>query len=747
MSIGSPISRIEARDKVTGRAVYTADVHLPGMVHAVLVGATIASGRVRTIDTARAENAPGVLAVITHRNVPAWHSTPEQLRFVEPRFPLADDVIHHHDQYVAVVVAATREQAAHAAGLVAVDYDAQPPVASLDAALPSRHKPVWRFEPQFPDHAFFPDETTPDTAFAAASHKVDAEYRTPYHSHVPLEPNATVARWEGGRLTVYETSQGVHSDRVVIAGAFGMPVDRVRVYSTLVGGAFGNKVALWPHTLLAATAARVVGRPVRLVATRKQVFTGHGHQPPIVQYLKVGANVDGSGRRKLAVMIHESVNGTPISFDNPEGVISPTATVYLSPALKVRVEVADMHMPAPSTLRTPADGPGMFAVGSAIDELSYELGVDPIDLRRDNHLPYHPIERKPWSGKQLFECYDLGARLFGWDRRAPRPRAMREGDDWVGFGMSSAQRLEHHAAAKAVVEIRDDGTAEVSTSTAEIGTGNLTTMVQVAADTAGIPPRRFAIVSGDTALPEAAPTSGSRSTGSTGTAVHLAARNAKLTAVRLAVGDPRSPLHGLAEDRVGAADGRLFSVDDPRRAESYEELLRRNGRRSITEEGRHDPSTRDPRFSYATFGAHFTEVRINRNVPRVRITRHVGVFAVGRVLNPKTARNQAQGGIVFATGQTLMEQLEQHRTSGLFSTPSLTDYHVPVHADVGEIEVAFVEEPDYNAHPLGAKGLGEVVAVGVHASIANAVYHATGIRVRELPITPDKLAGLVRERA
>jgi xanthine dehydrogenase YagR molybdenum-binding subunit len=738
MSIGEPINRIEAPGKVTGRAVYTADVHLRDMTYAVLVGSTIAAGRIRAIDTAAAAAAPGVLAVITHRNVPAWHSTPEELRYVELRFPLADEEIYHHDQVVAVVVAATREQAAYAAGLVAVDYEERPPIASLDAALPTAHQPEWRYEPEFPTDLAVND---PEGNFAAAEVKVDVEYRTPYHSHVPIELHATVANWEGGRLAIHVTSQGVHGNRRIIAGALGLPVEQVRVYSTLVGGAFGNKIEVWPHTLLAAVAARQVRRPVQLVATRKQVFTGHGHQPPIIQRLRFGAGTDG----RLRAMIHHTVNGTPIMFDRPEGTISPTGTVYLVPALGARVEVADMHMSAPVALRTPADGPGMFAVGSAMDELSYALNLDPIELRRRNHLEFHPIERKEWSGKQLLECYELGAERFGWDRRAPEPRAMRDGEDWVGFGMSSAQRLEHHAAARAVVEIRDDGSAEVRTSMAEIGTGNLTTLVQIAADGAGMPQRKCGIVSGDTALPEAPSTSGSRTTGSTGSAVHLAAVAARRTATRLAVGDPRSPLHGVPVDRVVAAEGRLFVVDDPKRGETYQDLLRRNGRRAIAEEGHHDPDAKDPRYSFATFGAHFTEVRINRNVPRVRVTRHVAAFAIGRVLNPKTARNQAQGGIVFAAGQTLTEQLVQDPSSGRFVGPALTDYHVPVNADVGEIDVSFVEEPDYNAHPHGAKGLGEIVAVGVHAAIANAVYHATGIRVRQLPITPDKLARLVRE--
>jgi xanthine dehydrogenase YagR molybdenum-binding subunit len=732
MAIGQPINRVEARDKVTGVARYTADAWLPGMACAALVGSAVSAGRVRAIDTTAAEAAPGVLAVMTHLNRPQWHSTPTALRYQETRFPLADVHIHHHGQYLAMVIAGTREQAAHAADLVAVDYETRPPVPTLDAALPDAHAPVWRFEPEFPTALALND---PDGKLMASDVRLDLEYRTPYNSHAPMEPHATLAHWDGDFLTVYTTSQHVHGDRPIIAGALGVPLDRVRVISSLVGGAFGNKTTVWGHTLLAAAASRQVGRPVQLVVTRKQVFTCHGHQPPIIQRLRVGANRDGT----LQAIIHHTINGTPVLFDRPEAAISPTGTVYAVRSIGVRVEVASMHMPTPATMRTPGDGPGMFAAGSALDELSYQLDMDPVELRRRNHLTAHPLERKPWSGKQLLECYDEGAHRFGWDRRAPGPRMMRDGRDWVGFGMSSAQRLEHHGPARAAVEIRDDGTAEVRTSTQEIGTGNLTTLTQVAADGTGIEPGRIGFRSGDTTLPESSPTYGSRTTGSTGTAVHLAAERVRQVAIRLAVSDPHSPLHGLPAERIAAARGRLYDVDKPHRGETYRDLLRRNGRRAIVEQGFHDPASRDPRYSYATFGAHFTEVRIDDTLRRVRVTRHVAVFAIGRVLNPKTARNQAQGGIIYAMGGALMENLATDPLTGRFIAPALTDYHVPVNADIGDIDVSFIEQPDYNAHPLGAKGLGEVVAVGVHASIANAVYHAIGIRVRDLPITPDKL--------
>jgi xanthine dehydrogenase YagR molybdenum-binding subunit len=375
-----------------------------------------------------------------------------------------------------------------------------------------------------------------------------------------------------------------------------------------------------------------------------------------------------------------------------------------------------------------------------MDELAYRVGLDPVELRRRNHTDRWPgpLDGRPWSGKQLLECYDLGAQAFGWDRRPPRPRAMRDGADWVGYGMASAIRMENRGPAVAEVSVYPDGTADVRATTSEIGTGNLTTLTQVAASGVGIPVGRVRIESGHTDLPPGTPTQGSRTSGNLGSAVHLAAELVRAAAIGMAVADPASPLYGRPASAVVAGDGRLFLRDEPRRGETYGSLLTRNRVDMLRREGRYDPPALGP-YATATFGAQFTEVRVDADLPRVRVTRHVGVFAVGRILNHKTARNQAQGGIAFAIGGALTEALLTDPVSGRFVGAALTDYHVPVHADVGEIDVHFVEEPDYNAHPLGAKGLGEVVCIGVDAAIANAVFHATGVRVRDLPITPDKL--------
>ncbi|MEG3629619.1 xanthine dehydrogenase family protein molybdopterin-binding subunit [Streptomyces poriticola] len=736
--LGAALDRVEGRDKVTGRAVYSADVRLSGTAHAVMVTSTESAGRIRRIHTRAAEAADGVLAVLTHRNRPAWKGVPPVPFAAEPRLPLTDDRVLHAGQPLALVVAETLEQARYAAALVRTDYRTHRPVPTLDDALPDAYVPT--DSPYLVLGAPESLRGEPERELGAAEITLTGRYRTAALSHAPMEPSSTLAAWEEpDRLTLYDSSQGVFRHRPAVAAAFGLREDQVRMVSSLVGGGFGNKSFVWAHTFLAPLAARVVRRPVRLTIDRKQVFTGTGHMPQTLQTVRLGADRDG----RLRAVIHESVNPTSFVVDRHETTAQAARVMYPVPHLRTTTKVARVNTSTSGAMRTPGDSPGMFALESAMDELAHITGVDPLELRRRNYAEVRPEDGRPWGGNRLLECYALGARVFGWDRREMRPRSMRDGNDLVGWGMASAIRVEHAAAAGAVLEIHRDGTAEVRTGTVEIGGGTLTTMVQVAASGAGIPPGRVGIRGGDTELPAAAPTFGSRTSGSTGSAVHLAAADARRTAIRLAVADAGSPLHGLAEEDVTAADGRLFARADPGRGETYQALLARQGRRSIRGEGDYVPAA-DQDLALSTFGAHFTEVRIDRDLPRVRVTRHVGVFDCGLVLNARTARNQARGGIIYALGSALMEQLVPDPVSGRMVNPALTDYHVPVHADIGSIDARFVGRAETEANPLGAKGLGEVCAVGVAPSVANAVFHATGRRIRELPLTPERLLAAER---
>ncbi|NGO72944.1 xanthine dehydrogenase family protein molybdopterin-binding subunit [Streptomyces boncukensis] len=730
--VGAALDRIEGPDKVTGRAVYSGDVRLPRMTHAVMVTSTESAARIRRIDTRAARAADGVVAVLTHRDRPEWKGEPPVPFAAEPRLPLQDDRVLHAGQCVALVVAESLEQARYGASRVRVEYAKRKPVPTLDAALPDA------FVPKDSPYLVLGDPESlrgePEEELRKAAVRITGRYRTATVSNAPMEPSSTLAEWKGGELTLYDSSQGVFRHRPAVAAVFGLEEKQVRMVSSLLGGGFGNKAFVWAHTLLAPLAARAVGRPVRLTIDRKQVFTGTGNMPETRQTLRLGADRRG----RLRAITHESANTTSFVVDRHETTAHCMRAMYAVPHLRTTTKVARVNTGTATSMRTPGDNPGMFALESAMDELAYATGVDPVELRRRNYADADPESRKPWAGNRLLECYKLGAKVFGWDRREARPRSMRDGDDLVGWGMASAIRVEHALGARATVEIRRDGTAEVRTGTVEIGGGTLTTLAQVAASGIGVAPAKVRMRAGDTDLPAAAQTFGSRNSGSNGSAVHLAARDARRTAVRLAVADRASPLHGEDEKDIEAADGRLFVRDEPKRGETYEALLARQDRRSVVGEGEFTPDEDLP-FARSTFGAHFTEVRIDRDLPRVRVTRHVGVFDCGLVLNAKTARNQAQGGIIYALGAALMERLVFDPVSGRMVNPALTDYHVPVHADIGSIDARFVGRAEPDVNPLGAKGLGEVCAVGVAPAVANAVYHATGRRVRELPLTPEKL--------
>ncbi|MHC0433781.1 xanthine dehydrogenase family protein molybdopterin-binding subunit [Streptomyces sp. O3] len=736
--LGAGLARVEGPDKVTGRAVYSGDVRLSGMAHAVMVTSTESAGRVRRVDTREARAADGVLAVLTHRDRPRWTAEPPVPYAAEPRLPLADDRVHHAGQCLALVVAESLEQARHAAALVRIDYRTRKPVPTLDAALPHAYVPT-----DSPYLVLGEPESLrgdPESALDRAPVRITGRYRTAALSHAPMEPHSTLAVWRGRELTLYDSSQGVFRHRPAVAAVFGLEEHQVRMVSSLIGGGFGTKAFVWAHTLLAPLAARAVGRPVRLTIDRRQVFEGTGSMPETLQHLRLGADRHG----RLRAITHDSVNPTSFTVDRHETTAHCVRAMYAVPHLRTTTKVARVNTATSTSMRTPGDSPGMFALESAMDELAYATGLDPVEVRRRNYADTHPESGKPWGGNRLLDCYTLGAKVFGWDRREHRPRSMRDGDDLIGWGMASAIRVEHAVRARAVVEIRRDGTAEIRTGTVEIGGGTLTTMVQVAASGTGVPPARIGIRSGDTDLPAAAQTFGSRTSGSTGSAVHLAAADARRTAIRLAVADRGSPLYGRAEDAVEAADGRLFLRDDPARGETYAALLSRQGKRAVRGTGDFIPPEDQP-SALSTFGAHFTEVRVDRDLPRVRVTRHVGVFDCGLVLNAKTARNQAQGGIIYALGGALMERLMPDPVSGRMVNPALTDYHVPVHADIGRVDARFVGEAEHGTNPLGAKGLGEVCAVGVAPAVANAVFHATGLRIRELPLTPEKLLAAERQ--
>ena len=545
-----------------------------------------------------------------------------------------------------------------------------------------------------------------DAAFAAAAVKIDQVYRTPYEHHNPLEAHGLVAAWEGDRLTLYDSSQNIFAARNTLSRLFSVPRENVRVLSPFVGGAFGSKGSSWPHVVIGVMAAKVVGRPVKLVLTRKQLFFNAGHRPETEQRVALGADKDG----RLVSIIHEGMSQTTAVSDYSERFTRPTRAIYATPNMRCAQPVVELTLPSPTYMRAPGENPGMFAIESAMDELAYAAGIDPVQLRVINHADVHPTDGKPWSSKSLKECYARAAERFGWARRTPQPRSMRDGRNLIGWGMASATYPAHRSPASARAVMRADGTVLVTSGSHEMGMGTATVMAQLAAETLGVPPERVRFQLGDTTLPTAPISAGSMTAASVGSAVFGAA-----DALRKKLAD------------LGAA-----SPDD------YAAVLGRNYMDEV--EARFDARPpQEEEHSAQAFGAHFAEVAIDAEIPIVRVQRVVSAFAAGRVLNAKTAQSQYLGGIVQGIGMALLEETHLDRRLGSYTNVNFGEYLVPVNADIRSIDVILVEEEDPHVNPIGAKGIGEIGIVGVAAAVANAVYHATGRRVRDLPITVEKL--------
>ncbi len=738
-AVGKPLQRIDGRQKVTGEARYAGDVRRPRVAQAVVVQSTIARGRIVSIGKAAALAAPGVVAVLTHENAAKLRLDPKTSDHLgEKLMPLSGATVHFAGQHIALVVAETLEQAEHAASLLAVRYEEEPPVLTLAQAAPSATAPEQAMGEEDVQHR----RGDVESALAAPDVvKVEATYVTPVETNNPMEPSATLAWWEGERLTVEDSTQAVVATRDVLAGAFGLPRQNVRVLCRFTGGGFGCKGHQWPHTLLAALAAKAVRRPVRLVLTRAQMFTSVGHRPPTVQRLALAARRDG----KLAAIRHETTNPTsPLTdFVAPCGAVT-SRSLYACENVATPNRLVRVNVGAPTPMRAPAECPASFALESAMDELAYALGMDPLELRRRNHADRDPAKGRPWSSKHLEECYARGAERFGWRRRSPAPRSMKNGDLLVGWGMATAYYPGKRRPSSARVRLLSDGSqgssvrAVVQAATQELGTGSYTVFTQVSADALGLPVERVAFELGDSDLPEAPFSAGSCSVASVSEAILAAAAALKGELARLA--GPGSPLAGLAPGELALAGGRLIAAAGSSRGIELPELLRRAGRREVVGEASARPA--EPKRQTSTiqsFGAQFCEVEIDPLLARVRVTRFVSVIDAGRILNPRTSRSQVAGAIVMGIGAALLEETVYDPRTGRPVNDNLADYLVPVQADVPEIEVELLDHPDPDINSLGCRGVGEIGITGVSAAIANAVFHATGRRVRELPITPDKL--------
>jgi xanthine dehydrogenase YagR molybdenum-binding subunit len=730
--IGAPMDRIDGPLKVCGVARYTAEFAQPRMAHAAMVQSTIASGRIVAIDSSAAERMPGVVIVLTHKNamrLPEGGKAAVQPPQGRVLSLLQDDRVYYNGQPVAVVVADSPEQAWAAAAALRITYDHATAALDFDRAKPGAYSPGKILDMEA-------DTRRGDVAkgLSEAAFRKTLVYTTPLEHHNAMEPHATLAAWEGNRLTLYDSTQYVAGVQKTVAKTFGMPADHVRVRNLFVGGGFGGKGSAWSHVVLAAMAARQTGRPVRLALQRPQLFGPVGGRPRTEQTVSLGCDRTG----KLTAIEHRAIASTSAIEDWTESCAMMTRTLYACPNVATSHRLVKLNVGTPTFQRAPGEATGSFAIESALDELAYDAGIDPLQMRLVNYAETDPERNLPFSSKALRECYRVGAERFDWKRRNAQPRSMRDGRWLVGLGVGTATRPAKRSPAAARVRLLPDGNAVVQSSTEDLGTGTYTVMTQIAADALGYAPVHIRFELGDTDLPEAPISAGSMTVESVGSAVHAACMEARSRLIQMACKDSLSPLSGARPDDVTIDDGWLRHADGKRK-EPAAAVIARSAPHVIEAQGNSKAGDETKRYSMHAFGAVFAEVRIDPDLGFVRVPRVVAAYGVGNVMNEKTARSQMIGGIVWGISQVLFEESVLDKRYGRFVNANLAEYHVPVNADIGDIDIVFVPEHDPHVNALGAKGLGEVGMVGVAGAIANAVYHATGRRIRDLPITLDKL--------
>jgi xanthine dehydrogenase YagR molybdenum-binding subunit len=711
---GQPVTRVDGRLKVTGKAPYAADNAMPNLTYAALVCSTIARGTVDRIDSAAAQRIPDVLRVITD--------------FGGVTLPFDPRRVASFGQPVAVVVASTSEAASHGAALVEVSYTHEPPLTDMDS-------PQAVHEPGKTGRVHEHARGGADEAMRGAAVVSDLRYTIARNNHNPMELAATVANWDGDRLTVWDKVQGITWALEAYSEAFGLPVDQIRVISPFVGGGFGVAGKIWPHQLLAAFAARQMRRPVKLVLSRKQFYTVAGYRPTSRQRLAIGA--DRAGR--IGAIIHEGHTENSRYEGYEDNIIGPAQFMYSAPNMRSVYRSVPLDINPPTFMRGPGTTTGAFALECAMDDLAVRLGIDPIELRLRNEPDRDESEDLPFSTRRLTDCFRQGADAFGWSRRNPTPRATRDGNQLIGIGTAATVYHALRGPCTVSARVNADGTADVGSATSDMGPGTYTAMTQVAADALGLPIPRIRFSLGDSRLPEAPVHGGSRTMASVGSAVAHVGNMLRDRFIRTAVVDPGSPLNGLRPSDVTVTGGRMFHTAEPTRGEYYQDLLRRRGMESLDVQDTWSPDDADQRFSMHAYGAIFAEVAVDELLGTVRIRRVYGCYDAGRIINPKLAHSQAIGGLVGGIGMALLEATHTDHRDGRIVNANMSDYLVPVNADIPALDAEFLAAEDTIADPLGVKGLGELVMVGVPAAIANAVFNATGKRITELPITLEKL--------
>lgn len=729
--IGAAVTRIDGLLKVTGAARYAVDHPITDLAYGVGVSSTIANGRITRIDTSIADRMPGVQTILHHGNSDPLFRTAESLQpdshASESRPPFEDDRVYYYGQFVALVVANTFEQAQDAASHVRVEYQEQKPTVFMPDEPPPQGPPVIKYE-----------RGNAGKAFESAAVKVDQTYTTPVETHNPMEMHGTIAVWNGDRVTLYETTQGVVNHHGVMSEMLGIPMDRIQVISPFCGSGFGCKLFPWPHSLLAAMAARRLDRPVKVTVPRNLMFTTVGHRPFTRQRVRLGATQEG----KLVALAHDVHNHTSMVDEIVEHCTEPTPMLYSCPNVSTLQHLVRLNVGTPTPMRGPGTTPGMFALDSAMDELAVKLKMDPLELRTKNYAETDEGSGRPFSSKHLREAYETGAELFGWSKRTAAVGSMREGEEILGWGMGTATWPAFRGSAEVRVRLLADGTARASSASQDIGTGTYTLVAQVVSEKTGIPVDKVDVVLGDSSLPPGPMSGGSAATASILPAVAGATQAAIGEVLKLAATTDKSPFKGTDVKALTMADGRVHAVGkSPESGVPFQELLVLRRLAALDGQAKTEGDAEAYKYSTHSFGAHFLEVTWDPGIARLRVTRVVSVMDGGRIINQKTARNQILGAVVMGIGMGMFEETVYDRRNGKPINNNFADYIVATNADIPELECIFLDHPDKVMGEYGARGIGEIGLTGVASALAMATYHATGVRVRDLPIRIEKLLG------